>query len=140
MAVVINRKIGGLFNMKGEKSNRIIWMAGAFVALFVSFLLCRYVLLGLHGMKQWPVIMFLFGLIFIVIAAIFDGRKVMICTVAGYIGGFVLGMLFNNYGVDQGGGRTSNAWKIWTVSFIVIMIAGILWQLLDKHIKKKKTT
>ena len=126
--------------MKGEKSNRIIWMAGAFVALFVSFLLCRYVLLGLHGMKQWPVIMFLFGLIFIVIAAIFDGRKVMICTVAGYIGGFVLGMLFNNYGVDQGGGRTSNAWKIWTVSFIVIMIAGILWQLLDKHIKKKKTT
>jgi len=126
--------------MKGKKSNRIIWTVGAFVALYVSFLLCRYVLLGLHGMKQWPVFMLLFGLIFIIIAAIFDGRKVMICTVAGYIGGFALGMLFKSYGKEQGGGRTSNAWQIWTVSFIVIVIAGIVWELMDKHMKKKKTT
>lgn len=125
--------------MKIEKKKRIIWVVGALAALCICFLLCRYLFFGLHGMKQFPVIVLIYGLIALLIAAIFDGRKVMICTVAGYIGGFALGMLFNIDGVDSGGGRTNNAWQIWLISFIIIVLAGIIWELVSKRAKKKKT-
>lgn len=123
--------------MKIKNKNRIIWAVGTFTALCICFLLCRYSFFGLHGMKQFPVIVLIIGLIVLSVVAIFDGRKVMICTVAGYIGGFAKGMLFNTDGVDSGGGRTNNAWQIWLVSFIVIVIAGIIWELVYKRAKRR---
>lgn len=116
---------------------RITWAAGSAAFLFVCFLLCRYTFLYLHGMKEWPLDLFIFGLIVILAAAIFDYRIAMLCAAAGYICGFVFGMLFNSYGVDQGGGRTNNAWIIWTVSFIVIILIGAVWDIVRKHVKKR---
>jgi len=80
--------------------SRVIWTVGAIVALCICFLLCRFSLFELHGMKQFPTILLIIGLIAIIIAAIFASRKVMICTVVGYIGGFTMGILFNTDGVE----------------------------------------
>ena len=117
---------------------RIIYPIAASVLLFICFLLCRYCFFNLHGMKDWPVILFTFGLIVIIVSALFNSRKVMICTPIGYIMGFVLGMLFNTDSLDPGGGILNNAWIIWTTSFLMLIIIGVVLEVVTKRIKKKK--
>lgn len=87
-------------------------------------------------MKEWPLNLFVFGLIITIIAAVFDGRRVMVCTTVGYIGGFATGMLFGADGADPGGGRTNNAWMIWTVSLLIAILVGIVWELFNKRRKR----
>jgi len=85
-------------------------------------------------MGQWPIILFVFGLIGIGIAAIFDGRRLMVCTVVGYMIGFVLGMGFNwdTYHPERGPGvYTNNNWLIWTLVFLLFIGIGVIGRLFD---------
>jgi len=125
--------------MKMEMQNRIIWALGAVIALAAGYLLCGHVFLFLHGMGQWPIILFLFGLIVIAIATVRGSRKVMICTVGGYIIGFALVMAFNwdTYHPERAPGvYTNNNWYIWTVSFLFFIAAGIIWEIVCRRMKK----
>ena len=115
---------------------RIISSIAASVLLFICFLLCRYHFFNLHGMKEWPVNLFVFGMIVIIISVIFDSRKVMIFTPAGYMAGFAFGMLFNEDSFDPGGGRINNAWIIWTASFLILIAVGVALEIITK--KKKQ--
>jgi len=124
----------------GTIKNRVIWVVGAVVGLSICFLLCRYAFFWLHGMKQWPFALFVCGLIAIIISAIFDGRKIMIYTVVAYIFGFMLGMLFNIDSLDQGGGRLNSTWIIWTISFVMIIFIGVIWDLVSSRMEKKKAS
>jgi hypothetical protein len=123
---------------KDPVKNRIVWTIAALAALCVCYLLSRYTFFELHGMKQWPLVLFVTGLIVIIVAAFIHGHKLMVCTVVGYIGGFALGMFFNTDGVDYGGGSINNAWWIWTVSFIVFILIGVVFEIVSRHIKKRK--
>jgi hypothetical protein len=58
--------------------SKVIWGVLACVAMLLSFIFCRYVFFDLHGMKQWPFYLFMFGLMITVIAAIFEARWVML--------------------------------------------------------------
>ena len=105
--------------------NKILWgvcMAGL---LAVSYWLCRFVFFGMHGMKDWPNMLAMVGLIIIVIASIIGRRILSVATVVGYMGGFVLAMLLHTHGVDQGGGGTNNAWIIWGCIFILSVVVGL---------------
>ena len=124
--------------MKSTYRKRIFWVVGSVVALCLCFILCRFTFIESHGSYQYPVVLFVVGIVAVIIAAIFDGRKIMINTVVGYVGGFALGIFFGVDGVDQGGGATNNWWVIWTVSFIAIIIAGIIWEIVSKRILNKK--
>jgi len=84
-------------------------------------------------MKEWPLYLFIFGVLAITIAAIFDSSKIMICTVIGYISGFITGLLFGVDGVDQGGGTANNTWVIWTLSYLFFIAAGAAWELVNKY-------
>ena len=88
-------------------------------------------------MKEWPVNLFIFGILVIIISAIFDSPKVMIFTPVGYIIGFAFGMLFNADSFDPGGGRVNNAWIVWTALFLVLIAIGVVWELITKKTKKK---
>ena len=119
--------------------NRMTWALGASVALSVAFFLCRYTFFALHGMMQWPFVLFVFGLIAIIFAAIFDARKVMACTVVGYMNGFAFGMLFHwdSYHPERGPGvYTNNNWLLWTLFFLLFIAIGVIWEILDKHKRK----
>lgn len=122
--------------------NRFIWFVGAFIALCASWVLCRFTFFDLHGNKQWVMLLFIIGLVVLIISAIKDARKVMGCTIVGYIGGFALGIVF---GVDvpvdvanTNSGTTNNWWFIWTISYLVIIIIGVIWEVLAKRIKSGK--
>jgi hypothetical protein len=89
-------------------------------------------------MYDWPLYLFVFGLIAIVVAALIFSRKAMICVPVGYMAGFLLAWLLNTDGVDPGGGQINNAWIIWTVSFIVVVFAGVVWGFAYRIRKKKE--
>lgn len=117
--------------------NKILWGVSMIGLLAISYWLCRFVFFGMHGMKQWPNMLAIVGLITIVIASIGGRQSLSIATVVGYVGGFILAMIFNTDGVDQGGGGTNNAWKIWGTVFICSILISIILGYISKqrHIK-----
>lgn len=117
--------------------NKILWGVSMIGLLAISYWLCRYEFFGVHGMKQWPNMLAIVSLIIIVIASIGGRRLLSVATIVGYIGGFVLGMIFNTDGVDQGGGRTNNAWIIWGTVFICSILISIILGFISKRIHKK---
>jgi len=124
--------------MKTEMQSRIIGAVGAAVALSISFLLCRYIFFDLHGMMQWPFVLYLFGLIVILIAAVFGSRKVMYSTAWGYMISFMLGMAlnWNTYHPERGhGAYTNNNWFIWILSFLAFIAMAIVYDVIVKRTK-----
>jgi membrane-bound ClpP family serine protease len=98
----------------------------------------------MHGNKDWAFAMFIVGLTAIFISAFFGAKKVMVCTAAGYFVSFIAGIVFNHEydfivdGVLQD--RRYTAWQIWTVAFLVLIFAGIVWEFIGTRIRKQKIT
>ena len=76
-----------------------------------------------------------YRIIAVVISFILDGKTTPICIAFSYIAGFVVGIIFQTDGIDPGGARTNNLWIIWTVVFICLTLAGIIY---DKFISTAK--
>lgn len=125
--------------MKNNKKNyKLIWAIKVLIAYFISYLFCQRGFTFFHKSKEWPLDLFLFGFAIIIIASCFYFKKVMVSTVAGYIIGYICAIIFNKDGRDPGGGRTNNAWIIWLISFLVIVIIGITWEVIDKRVKSNR--
>lgn len=100
--------------------------------LIISFIIIRYALFEMHRMKQVPFMLFLPILLSITILC-FKKAKIMPFALAlSYPIGFVLGVMFQTYGVDAGGGTANNMWIIWTIVIIVIIIFSIVIELINK--------
>jgi len=97
--------------------------------LLLGFVLCRYVFFDLHGMKEWPVDLFIAGLVALLVSLFARKQYVPWFTAGGYVFGFLLGVLFHAEGTDPGGGKTDNLWIIWTVVLAVCILAGILCEI-----------
>jgi hypothetical protein len=124
--------------MNRNTKRRIIWAAGTALALCLCFLLCRFAFIDMHGSYQYPVLLLFVGFVVVGIAAVFDGRKIMTGTVIGYIGGFAAGIIFGIDGADQGGGATNSWWVIWTVSFVIMIIVGVIWEVTSRRMELKR--
>jgi len=124
---------------KAKVLDRIFWTIGAASSLLVCYFLFRHIFYELLGNKEWPFVLFVFGLAVIFIAAFTGSKKVMICTVTGYMASFIIGIVFNSdYYMYES--RYNNAWQIWTVSFLVIIVAGIIWEVVSNLIKSKRSS
>lgn len=106
--------------------NKILWGISMIGLLGISYWLSRFSFFEMHGMKQWPNLLAILSITIIVIATIFGNRIIPVVTVVGYMSGFILAMIFNTDGVDQGGGRTNNDWIIWATVFIFSILIGII--------------
>ena len=108
--------------------------------LLLGLILCRYVFLGVHGMKEWPVVLFQFGLVALLVSLLARKQCAPWFTSVGYLFSFWVGVLFHTHGFDPGGGKTDNLWGIWMVTFLVCIFSGFLlevilkwYRLLKKH-------
>ena len=121
--------------MKIELRNSLIWASWAVTTLSAALLVIRYALFEMHGMMQWPFVLFLFGLIVIGISAIVGSQKVMIGTVVGYVVGFVLGMIIfpdvSRFDLNHGH-DVYYGWAIWLGSFLFTIVASIIWTLASR--------
>ena len=122
-----------------QVKKRIIGIVSLLV-LTGSYLLVRYPLFELHGMKDWPLVLLTAGSIAVVIAGIILGKRVVpVFTAVGYILGFFGGFLFQSDRYDANSKTYSNdMWAIWTVSFLALITAGIIVEIINGAMNKKK--
>ena len=106
--------------MKKDKTKTI-----SLISLISMYLIIRYPLFSLHGMKDWPFILFGANAVIIVIASmVFYKQKLPIFVTSAYAISFVIGYLFQ---FDYGHGLNS-MWIIWTVSNFIIIIIGFIYE------------
>lgn len=120
---------------------RIVGIVSLLV-LIGSYLLFRYPLFGLHGMKDWPMVLLIPGIIAALIAGVILGKRtVPVFTAVGYVLGFFGGALFQStYYDDSHGVTVNNMWAIWTVSYLSVIAAGIIVEIINGIMSKKKKT
>lgn len=106
-------------------------------ALCIGFILCRYVFFDIHGMKQWPVILFGIGIIAIVISFILNGKISPVCTAFSYMAGFMVGIMFQSDGTDAGGTPANNLWIIWMAVFVCLILSGMIYDKFSGSSKRK---
>ncbi|MBR2801566.1 MAG: hypothetical protein IKE21_03075 [Erysipelotrichaceae bacterium] len=104
-----------------------------FFLLVLSWLLIRYPLFSLHGMKDWPLVLLAFGTVVIVTASFLKCRYVPLFTALGYLAGFLAGYVGQSDSYDPGGGRLNNLWWIWTLVFLTVIVIGIVVEILQKR-------
>ncbi len=112
--------------------NKSLWGISMIGLLAISYWLCRYVYFEMHGMKDWPNLLAILSVFILVIATIFGNRIISVATVIGYMGGFILAMIFNTDGVDPGGGKTNNGWIIWGAIFSFSILIGFFLSFITK--------
>ncbi len=115
-----------------EKNKKMILRLAPFGILLLGFVLCRFAFFGLHGMKEWPLDLLLAGLVVITMSLLTKKQIIAWCTAGGYLAGFFVGVLFHSEGFDPGGGRTDNLWILWTVTFMVCIVAGAVTETVIK--------
>ena len=118
-----------------NKKNLILHLISLAI-LCVGYVLTRYVFFDLHGMKAWPLVLFVCGIVVIGISFIAKAKQIPIFTALSYIVGFAAGAIFHTDGLDAGGGKTNNLWIIWTVVFVCFTLAAILTDLFAARKKK----
>lgn len=106
---------------------------GEAVCLIISYLVCRFGLFSLHGMKDWPNILFAVGMVMLLISLAPGMHFLGIGTAVGYLLGFLIGFVFQSDGFDPGGGRTNNLWKIWMFGYLTVLLIGLMIDLFRKH-------
>ena len=100
--------------------------------LLLGFVLCRYVFFCLHGMKEWPFDLLVFGLIAMIMSLLVRKQYVPWFISVEYFVGFWAGIFFYTEGYDPGGGKTDNLWIIWTAVFLGCILAGVVFEIVLK--------
>ena len=110
------------------------------LVLIGSYLLFRYPLLDLHMLIDWSLVLLIPGAAAVVIAGIILGKiTVPVFTAVGYILGFFGGLLFQSDSYNAGSETYSNnMWAIWTVSYLAVITAGIIVEIVNGIMSKRK--
>ncbi len=99
----------------------------SFILLVIVFLMIRFPLFDLHGMKDWPFNLLIIGVIIIAYSVFhIKLRFLSIFTTIGYAIGFIMGLLFHYYSLDPGGGSKNNLWILWTFIMFFFIFIGIV--------------
>lgn len=95
----------------------------ALAAILAAYVVFRYPLFSLHGMKDFPLYLCILGAVLIAISGIGKGNRTLpVAAALGYILGFPAGKLFEqNYG--QG---LNSMWIIWLICFATAILLGII--------------
>ncbi len=121
---------------KGKQMGRTIWGACTAAGLAIGYWLCRYALFDLHGMKQWPNMLAIVGLVVLLIASAAGFRFLALAAALGYPLAFGIAMMTFTQGVDQGGGGTNNAWIIWGGVYLLCKAIGIAADIITRRTTK----
>ena len=95
----------------------------ALATIVAAYVVFRYPLFSLHGMKDFPLYLCILGAVLIAISGIVKANRTLPVAVAlGYILGFPAGKLFER---SYGEGLNS-MWIIWLICFAAAVLLGII--------------
>lgn len=107
------------------------------IVLGVTYLVVRYPLFSLHGMKEFPLLLWGVGVFLIFLTGLVRKNKVLPPIVpVGYLLGFAAGVRF---GYDYGEGL-NNLWIIWLWCFVTIILVGVVGNLFWLKRSQRKST
>ena len=106
--------------------------------LLVGFILCRYVFFDVHGMKEFPVVLLILGLVVMVISALTVKRLILYWVSTGYIIGFVLALIFQETRIDANGVNANNLWVIWVAVYLAFIVIGFVCECLFRKVDLPK--
>ena len=110
--------------MKDKK--HIVHHAIALGILLIGFILCRYIFFDIHGMKEFPEVLLILGLVVMAISVLTKKKILPYFISAGYIVGFVFGFIFQVTKIDANGVSVNNLWVIWAVVNVVFIVVGVI--------------
>ena len=110
-----------LSNKKGVVNHVI-----ALGILLVGFIFGRYVFFDVHGMKEFPVVLLILGLVVMVISGLSTKKIIPYFISIGYIIGFVLGFIIQETKIDTNGVSVNNLWVIWAVVYVAFIVLGVI--------------
>lgn len=95
----------------------------ALASIVAAYVVFRYPLFSLHGMKDFPLYLCILGAVLIAISGIGKGNRILPMAAAlGYILGFPAGKLFErNY--SEG---LNSMWIIWLICFAAAILLGVI--------------
>ncbi|HCY06137.1 MAG TPA: hypothetical protein DHS57_02275 [Erysipelotrichaceae bacterium] len=102
--------------------------------LIFSFLIFNYPLFSLHGMKQFPLMIFILAFSISLVSIFFKNDIVPVFASSGYVVGFEIALFLQSENFDPGGGKTSNFWIIWGSITVIFIIVGIIVSKIKKRI------
>jgi len=86
-------------------------------------------------MKDWPVMLFVLGLISIFASFAVKIKRLPVFTCAGYAAGFIAGaVLQHDYGIGL-----NSLWIIWTAVYCAFILFGIIFEIAHTKNKKNQT-
>lgn len=118
------------------KKKYTITHIASILLLMMGFVLCRYILFRSHGMKEWPVVLFLAGVIVLGISIYRKKLYLPLFISLGYSISWVIGAFTQSDGVDPGGGFTNNLWLTWMIAYAGIILAGIAFEVISPKAKR----
>lgn len=98
-----------------------------------EYLLLRYPLFSLHGMREWPAVLFVLCLLALFAALLLKSPRTAVFSPISYGLGFLAGYLFRTFGTDPGGGTTNDLWIKWTVVMVCFLSASFLTEILSRR-------
>ena len=98
--------------------------------LFAGYVLTRYVLFDLHGMKQWPLTLLVIGGLVAGVAWFLKARIIPLAASAAYTISFFIGELLQTNSIDAGGTATNNLWIIWTGVYLICILIAFIAELI----------
>ena len=105
------------------KKNKTTWIISGAI-LLLSYVACRYGLLDLHGMHDWPLVLLIAGGLIFLISLVFKCRYIPIFTAVGYPAAFAVGVIFQWGGMDPRGWVINRLWLVWMVTYLCVIAAG----------------
>lgn len=120
------------------KNERISVLCVSLLALAVGFIVIRFALFGLHGMKQWPMLLFCAAAVVCAAGALVKAYFTACITSAGYIVGFAVALSLAKTTVDPVMGAVNNLWFIWLIVLLICIIMGIATDIYISLNRKKR--
>ena len=106
----------------------------SFLILTLFYLIIRYPLFALHGMKQWPLVLYLIGIVLTVVPGLLAGRHTLpVIACLSYVSGFFAAYLTQS---DYGEGL-NNLWIIWTFVFLGASLAGVVLDIAAARVSRR---
>ena len=124
-------------NETNQLKSHLLCGVAAFAVQVVIFFGLRDVVWQRHLNSDWNFIMFVFSCLVLAVATLSSKKILMAFAVMGYPVGFIIGTTFNQDSYDPGGGLLNNWWIVWTVSYIIIVLIGIVVEIISKKSAKK---
>ncbi len=113
-----------------KKVNKITLVS--LLVLSISFIVVRYALFAMHGMKQLPLVLFLLIALELIALSFMRVKIVPLVSAISYPLGFAVGTLFQTNGLDAGGGAVNNLWVIWIGTVLGMIVVSVIAELINR--------